>query len=474
MSMRLLSRPAKAVPRRKYLLLLDPFAEVKSRTSRVILRLLWRIALLVVLALIVTSCALVSSRLTTLWGLPDAREPFDTADFRPPEVPAERDAFAIYPVAAARFKPFANHGDWFGPPGALGQDWQSANKDVQSWLVQNREALDLWRQAADRPETSVRQPDGPDLLSGPSGAPFYALFRLGQLEASRQETEGNLDGAWAWHRACLRMIRHVQDYDPLRRAADFQQLFSSVAAGVRHWAGDPRVGASLLRTGLDDAQALDIPTTRGSAALKLEYLSIVRNLSDPPSELVEQAWSDLCSDGDDMLWYRHVSLFHESRWFVRNEPERSRRVARLVFTHWIANCDVPSSLWPNQSTWTPIGNGGFPLLLLSIPGSSGAPAAPEGLTAVELSKWHDSTLLFRRLFNNDTCYKLASYQSYVIKRRADQASLIVSLAEELYAKEHGGQYPSSPQDLVGRYLKRLPEDDLDSAGKGQRAVTQRK
>jgi hypothetical protein len=209
--------------------------------------------------------------------------------------------------------------------------------------------------------------------------------------------------------------------------------------------------------------ALDVATTRGSPAFKLEYLSVARSLSAPPPELAEQAWGDLRSEGDDTVWYRHLPLFHESRWFTRNEPERSRRVARLVFTNWIAYCEGPSSLWPPSGRWAPISNGGVPLLLLNGRGGSGAPAPLAGLTATELSEWHDSTLLFRRLYNSDTWKKVDSYYSFVMRRRADRARLIVSLAEQLYAREHGGQLPRSPRDLVGPYLKTLPLDDLDPA-----------
>jgi hypothetical protein len=138
---------------------------------------MWRIVLLGVLAAVATSAGLTAWRLTALWGLPDAKEAFDTAALHAPDVPTERDAFAIYPIAAARFKHLANHDDWFGQlTVAVGQGWHAASKVIQSWLTENREALDVWRQAADRPDISLRQPDGSDLLSGSTGAPFVALF----------------------------------------------------------------------------------------------------------------------------------------------------------------------------------------------------------------------------------------------------------------------------------------------------------
>ena len=149
-------------------------------------------------------------------------------------------------------------------------------------------------------------------------------------------------------------------------------------------------------------------------------------------------------------------------------PQRAgKRAAEslvAVFTNWIANCEAPARLWPAPATWVPTTNGDIPLLLLNNRSGPAAPAPIGGLTAAELSKWHGSSSLFRRLYNNETCDKLAAYQGYVLKRRADQARPAVGLAEELYAREHGGQYPNSPQDLLGRYLNVLPGDVPQPAG----------
>jgi hypothetical protein len=235
---------------------------------------------------------------------------------------------------------------------------------------------------------------------------------------------------------------------------------------VKRWAKDPRVGASLLRAALNDALALDVPSTRGSAALKVEYLAVAAKLADPPATLVQQAWEDLCEDGDDGLWYRHLPLFHESRWFVRNEPELSRRVARLVFDNWIASCEQPASIWPVGMSWKPIRDGGMALVMLDCAGPWDTPSGSAGLTAADLSKHFESALLFRRLYNEDLCFKLTAYYSYVLTRRADHTKLLLMLAEELYAREHGGKYPASPKELVGPYLKALPDDDLSSPVNG--------
>ncbi len=461
MRMQLRSRPEAVAGGGRLRFLLDPFAHVGSGTTRVLLRLMWRIGLLAGLAAAIGAGCLFAWRLTALWGLSSASEPFDTVAFRPPEVPADRDAFALYPRAAARFESVGDDSWRIGINGIVRRglsSWPIATPDIRSRLIKHGEALGLWRQAADRPEASLRGPEDRDLLVGPA---MRSLFLLAQLEASRLETEADLDGAWGWQRACLRMVRHIQDYDPLRRASDTQrEVVPTVAANVKRWAKDQRVGASLLRAALNDVLAMDVPTTRGSAALKAEYLAVAAKLADPPATLVRQAWDDICEDGDDGLWYRHLPLFHESRWFVRNEPELSRRVARLVFDNWIASCEQPASIWPVGMSWRPIRDGGMALVLLDCAGPWDTPTESAGLTAADLSKHFDSALLFRRLYNEDLCFKLTAYYSYVLTRRADTAKLILTLAEELYAREHAGKYPASPEELVGPYLKALPEGSI--------------
>jgi len=75
-----------------------------------------------------------------------------------------------------------------------------------------------------------------------------------------------------------------------------------------------------------------------------------------------------------------------------------------------------------------------------------------------MSKWYDSTPFLRRLLNKTLLIKLDSYQLYVVWQRADHAKLILNLAAQLYTREHGGQVPASPKDLVGPYLRTLPDD----------------
>ena len=52
------------------------------------------------------------------------------------------------------------------------------------------------------------------------------------------------------------------------------------------------------------------------------------------------------------------------------------------------------------------------------------------------------------------------------QERRCMAALVVTLAEQLYRREHGAP-PRSPRDLVGPYLKELPDDDEPGRGNPQ-------
>jgi hypothetical protein len=42
--------------------------------------------------------------------------------------------------------------------------------------------------------------------------------------------------------------------------------------------------------------------------------------------------------------------------------------------------------------------------------------------------------------------------------RSNHRTLLILLGQELYRRDHGGQYPPTPDVLVGPYLKNLPAE----------------
>src|SRR5262249_35887910 len=137
-----------------------------------------------------------------------------------------------------------------------GEDWRLAGPEVRAWVVENREALDLWRRGADR----AGAPDLPRRSWAPFVSARWRAFdraepltfaRLAVLEGTRLEEAGDLDGAWGLYRAVVRGGLHVARRGNFweHLTADRMQAMAGRALG--RWAADPRIDAVRLRRALD-------------------------------------------------------------------------------------------------------------------------------------------------------------------------------------------------------------------------------
>ena len=87
---------------------------------------------------------------------------------------------------------------------------------------------------------------------------------------------------------------------------------------------------------------------------------------------------------DESLWYRGAAAVSVACSILKDEPERSRRVARLVFANWLAQADTP---WPLRPAYV------HELRLYD--NGPGAPPASRALPPEDLARWYDSTLIAR-------------------------------------------------------------------------------
>jgi hypothetical protein len=386
-----------------------------------------RLALGLCCALAAAALIALAARSSALRGLPDVGDPFDVAAYR---AAAADDAAPLYRQALARYR---------RPGPSLRRELERFARgqgrftpSVLAWIDDNREALELWRQAADR--------------RGPAGAADAVreldrgfLPWVARVKARRLRWAGDAAGAWAWHRAGLRFNRHVARLsDRDGRLAAMRQL-RTLCERASEWAQDPRVDAPLLRRALADVQDVAAMTPPLSDLLKAQYLDAMATLDDPPARLVEEVRDEFLAAGGADLWYRYLPPYWRAAWFLGHEPERSRRLVRLVFANWLAYCDRPPS--------------GRPALLTSpridLFAAAGTPGPRDLLRRVAapclaghvLERWGPIEVDFD-------------------DERSRQALLVVAVAEQLYIRERG-EPPDSPEALVGPYLPALP-DGYDS------------
>jgi hypothetical protein len=414
------------------------------------LRQLARVTLVLAICLAVAASAFAIWWLNSLNGLPDIGEPFDVAAFRAFRVPDDQNAFAFLRRAIEKLTPIRS---WEGPyPDGPKFSWSIANPKTREWAGENREALELFLQGADRPDAAM-----------PAGDPitrrgFDNLDNVAFLEGSRRQESGDTAGAWECYRAVLRMITHI------RRRGSPAQRYSAMKASVglqrriTDWATDPRTTPAQLQTALDEVLKNEPNPDWDISAIKYGYLELMRGI-ERPMPLIEEEWT--FGLGDMALSPTIIEYLEAARRLLLREPERSRRVLRLLCAQYLAHQETHESPPREPAVWAkvyyltstnPVTKGSYSVPLYPV--SPQAPAGARALPPQELARWLVATLDARQRVGDGLEWpwppdRLAGRKAY--------RELVIMLATELYHRERGS-LPSSDEALVGTYLKSLPGD----------------
>jgi hypothetical protein len=432
--------------------------ETSSKTLRLLrkrLRQLGRVTLVLAIGLTVAATALAVWWLTSLNGLPDIGDPFDVAAFRAFRVPDDQNAFTFLRRAEEKLTPF---------PAQLARSWTEADPKLREWIKANRQAIELFQQGADQPDAA--NPNGDSVVNG------QRLAILVLLEAGRREANGDMAGAWDCYRAILRMATHTRRRGSLAQRDDLNYYWDTMARQrLVTWAADPKTTIPQLHGALEEALKCKPEQEWDSFAIKAGYLAMMRSLEQPVPLSIQQdvGWEYHLSVGDMQLPPDMSGYLDAGCRFLLREPERSRRVLRLLYANWLAHVERQEP-GPRQ----PAVRAAFSALKLTNPMRWGkttvfiypvgprAPAGARSLPPQELARWLVAT--------NDAKLRIIASNSPQgpwspdhLRDRKDYRELVVMLAEEIYRREHGSR-PPSEEALVGTYLKSLPDDgsaDLD-------------
>jgi hypothetical protein len=410
-------------------------------------RRIW-IAVLVLLAILASPLLWWATQLMTL---PDIGDPFDVTAFKAMKIPDERNAFVIYREAEAVLKPWK--------PDARSQGnaridmtarWSKADPLLRQWAEENRRALDLFRQGAERP-------DALDLVP-PTDATYWQhplslqyLHWLALLEASRLEEQGDMAGAWGWYRDDLRAALHLMMHGSAFRWMAAQQWQHVLRDRLTIWAADPRTTPAMVRRALDDVVARESLAPSESYALKAEYLVLIGVLDQPKgpaSEVPVMRFRRLWWDPQSAMNPEDMQAIWNAWRSWRREPERSRRVIRLMFANWLAYYQMPPGDRPGPDMNTNSAYNFYPI-------GPGGRANARMLSPQAIDSWLESTC--------DATNLMSFWIWNQVRRRAysDCRELTNLLGEELYRRAHGTD-PPNPEALVGPYLERLPPEMPDS------------
>ena len=376
-----------------------------------------------------------------LVGLPDVGEPFDVAAFRAEAIPDEQNAYVLYRQAVLTYKPLTRGESAVSIRVGREARWEEVGEDVRGWVVGNRPALDLLRRGAERPD-AFDPPDGTSRQIARVET-LGLLHRLAHVEASRLELAGDMAGAWDWYRADLRLIRHVG----LRSTADARQFAVGwqvdLDRRVKRWAADPRTTLTQMRDARDDAVAAGSMMPSDSASVRANYLSaaLMPNGFDRLDELYVSPMARSIRYFYLPLTRDQALALDEAVRTWRREPERCRRLARLLVANRLAFLALPADRRPAPDP------GVVTTSLYAF--SPAAPAAARALTPDQLDIWLDTTPQRRMLIGMFDLSWLVAWETNTYR------DLLVDLGTALYRRERGAD-PPTPEALVGPYLPSLP------------------
>lgn len=382
-----------------------------------------------------------------LFGLPDIGEPFDAKAFRAFRIPDEDNAHPLYLRAIRTVKPPTRDllvsSAQFDPL----VPWSAADPEVRAWAEQNREAMELYRQASDRPDDLGPVPrfDGYHADIWGMEVQMKWFLTLALLEGSRLEERGDMAGAWTWYRAVLRAIHHVGRHGTVYRRSVAQGWHNDLLARLTRWAADPRTTPAMLRRALDDAVACEALAPSESYTLKAEYLDVDRMLdgAEAPAVLPPGSWLQPIPSLDFRLTPAQAETVYGAWRIWRREPERSRLAIRLAIAHWIAQVEQSPASRPKDppTSW---------LTFEFDPLGPEAPAKARALSPRALAGWLRSTV--------DANFLLGSWGWTAVRKteQANRRALLILLASQLHRRDHGSD-PPSPEALVGPYLGSLPD-----------------
>ena len=416
-----------------------------------------RFVLLLAYAMIALPIVAVGWRRSQLAGLPDVGNTFEVPAPRPGgPVPDDRNSFVLYRQAAGRFRDLSGDKD---DSFKANFRWAWADANIRRWVTDNREAVSLLRAGSERPEACLEQPGKPtDLLDPDGGAIVSRLLAICQValfEAGRLRTEGDPAGAWASLKAVVRASRDIERAAPrCLTLATF--LVQEAHDPVADWTKDPSVDVALLRHALDNLAAVEALTPPLSHFYRREYRAVDESLKYPEPLIAERA-KHLADVGIVDLSSFAAGLDA----FLRGEPDRSRRVLRLLAANDLAWCDRP----------------GFERPPLAVPGlhiyqvDPSTPPAARALSPEDLARWSEWLL-----FHPAPSWRTGELEAWDQNDRRSLSQLKENLAVALFTRETG-HAPASSAEALRHYLP-IPGDTPErsraahrTAGRAAEAVT---
>ena len=414
--------------------------------------------------LVLTECLVAVVAGVALWwatgrldlpDLPGNSEPFDAEAFQNARLDPKSNAYTVWRRALGRPD---------GPPAlfAPGAKWRLNSADPRdlAWLKANREALAVFLEGVERPDAQAFPyiPLVPGARRAGNEVKTATLGNLAMLaleEVNRRAYRGDMEGSWIHLRAGFRAARLIARHGALSERTFAGVLRTESLRRLGAWADDPRTTPALLRRAINDLVALESLAPDDSVPVKADYVQEKKSFDARSRNAWTQHNSIFPPGPDD---WRILRVIEGALFPIRRaravEPERSRRLLKQLTANWLTYFalplearEAPAARVSYRTSWRTFG------IDLFHPGPK-ARLAPPLVLAKSFSRSYDARL---SLVSFWTEFKIVRR-----KERADHCIALITVAEALYRRDHGGESPITPETLVGPYLKTLPDDGADA------------
>ena len=331
-------------------------------------RVRWRGLLRFVLGLaIVVTLAAGVLRVTSLWGIPDAPEPFDVAAFLAETIPGENNAVVDFDEAQRmlggerELQLFATM--WREPTG-----FAEEKPETFEWIEAHRPAMEAWRRGTERPDAmpAVRSATAWGVPQRPRR--LHSWLRMAGAEAGRLEHDGDLAGAWrhGTGRASARRCSYRA-----RRRSVFTRHFLAEAFGATcrraaDWAAHPKATVPLLRAAIADVEAMAPLHGTEADSLKADYLALMADFDDFADP--GRGHPDLATRAANLprasmtapsagtmspkVARRGLRPLYAGREHSSRPEPGEQQITRMIFANWLAQADKrPSDRPATVSTY---------------------------------------------------------------------------------------------------------------------------
>ena len=218
------------------------------------------------------------------------------------------------------------------------------------------------------------------------------------------------------------------------------------------WAADPKTTIPQLRRALDEVIESRPRPEWDAFSLKIEYLDIERMLEQPRTLFIAHSTSEVTYRlGEFQVPVELAMYLYGGQRFLKREPERSRRVVRLIFANWLAHAELPEPRQSRPAVRASFRRRRATAACCSIPPVPKAPAGARVLSPQELASWLVTTIRREAILMGRPLAIRSHARTQELPRSGHPAG------RGLYQREHG-QPPPSEAALVGPYLQSLPDD----------------